>query len=226
MGDSAGYKQWLPRLILLTILCLGLIWVAFNWRQLNPQQIKIWVDQAGSWAPIYFMLLFALSALLFIPATVMVLAGSVLFGPWWGAFYNIVGATLGAVCVFLFARYVASDWALRNAGDRLRKIMRGASEEGWKFVLFIRLAGFPYFVLNYMLGVTPLKFSHFTLGTFFGLAPSMVAVSYAAHVGFDAATGGENPMQKIALAIVAIGIAALIPIALKIYKKTRKPVEH
>ena len=214
--------KWLPKAFVFLVLIAGLSWVVLNWRSLNPEQIKIWVDQAGPYAPVYFMLLFALSALFLIPATVMVLAGSIMFGPWWGAFYNVLGATLGAVCVFLVARYIARDWALRNAGKRLRSVMHGASQEGWKFVLFIRLAGFPYFVLNYILGATPLRLWHFTVGTILGLAPSMTAVGYAAHSGFDAMTGGDNPYQKIGLAIVAVGLAALIPIVMKIYKNSKQ----
>ena len=103
--------------------------------------------------------------------------------------------------VFLVARYVAHDWARRKSGERMRRLMENASREGFRFVLFMRLAGFPYFVMNYLLGVTQVKFSHFAVATYLGLAPTMTAVTYAGSAGFDALTGGDNPVRKVALAI-------------------------
>lgn len=215
-----GGRNWI-KWLMLTILAIGLLVVVLNWKSLNPEQVKSWVEQAGIWAPVLFILMFALSALLMIPATVMVLTGSILFGPWWGSFYNLTGATLGAVLAFLVARYIARDWAMKKSGKKMRSIMESASREGWKFILVIRLTGFPYFVLNYMLGVAPVRLWHFIIGTCLGLAPSMTAVTFAGHSGFDALSGGENPVQKIGLAIAAIGVAVLIPILIKIIRNSR-----
>ena len=66
-----------------------------------------------------FVLIYALTAVLFLPGSVMTLAGGALFGPLLGSVYNLFGATLGATLAFLTARYLASDWVAARAGGRV-----------------------------------------------------------------------------------------------------------
>ncbi len=215
----------ITRPVIFLLLLAGIVMVIKNWELIHPVAVQQWIEGVGPLAPLLFMLLFALSAVLFIPATVMVLAGGALFGPWMGAFYNITGATLGAILAFLISRYLARDWAEHRAGSKLRVIMLGVKEEGWKFVLLIRLAGFPYFILNYILGLTPLRLGPYAIASYLGLAPSTAAVTYAGHVGFEAVSGGEDITGKIVTAIALIGAVALIPVVIRIVKKrkTRPP---
>lgn len=217
----------LLRIFLLIALVGALIVLAGHWDLVHPDTIRGWVRDAGVLGPVVFMLLFAVSAVLFVPGTVMTLAGGALFGPWLGTFYNISGATLGALISFLIARYLARDWAQRRAGRRLRLMMLGVEEEGWKFVLAMRLAGFPYFVLNYMLGLTPVRVIAYTVASFFGMLPALAAGTYAGHVGFQAMGGEEGVLGKIVIAIALVGLAALIPIVVRIVRRKRRaiPVE-
>ncbi len=219
----APWLSTLSRLGVLLVLAAGVALVIANREAISPAAVQAWVGRAGILAPLLFMALFSLSALLFIPATVMVLAGGALFGPWLGAFYNVTGATLGAVLAFLISRYLAHDWAQRKAGGLLRVIMTGVRDEGWKFVLFIRLAGFPYFLLNYVLGLTPIRVGHYAFASYLGLAPSMAAITYAGHVGFEALSGGEGVIGKLMLAIALVGLAALVPVVIRILKRRRTP---
>jgi len=95
-------------------LILGLvagITLAIVYRdQFDGAALEGWIRDAGAIAPLLFMLVYALSAVLFLPGSVITLAGGALFGPGLGTFYNLTGATLGATRAFLIARYLASDW--------------------------------------------------------------------------------------------------------------------
>ena len=92
-----------------------------------------------------FVGLYARSTVLFVPGSGLTVVGGALFGPVWGTLWNLTGATLGATFAFLTARYVASDWVSRTAGERLARVIRGVEEEGWRFVAFVRLVPlFPF----------------------------------------------------------------------------------
>ena len=94
----------------MAILLIGAIVLAFvYWDQLDVETLGAWVAHAGPLGPLLFMLLYAVATVLFLPGSVLTLGGGVLFGPVWGTFYNLTGATLGAVLAFLIARYLASD---------------------------------------------------------------------------------------------------------------------
>ncbi len=109
----------------------------------------------GRLAPIFFVLVYAVATTLFMPGSILTIAGGALFGPMWGTLWNLSGATLGATLAFLIARYVASDCVSRAAGERLARLMRGVEQEGWRFVAFVRLVPlFPFNLVNYACGLT------------------------------------------------------------------------
>ena len=63
---------------------------------------------------------YAVATVLFLPGAVITLAGGALFGPVWGTFYNLTGATIGATLAFVIARYLAADWVARRPSSALR----------------------------------------------------------------------------------------------------------
>jgi len=96
---------------MLLILLLSAVMVALIYRdQLDATALQQWMKQARTAAPLLFMLVYAIGTVLFLPGSVITLAGGALFGPVLGTFYNLTGATLGAALAFVIARYLASDW--------------------------------------------------------------------------------------------------------------------
>ncbi len=209
------------RLALILLLLAGVAALGTHWDLVHPSVVQARVEAAGVLAPLVFVALFVVAAVLFVPATVMMLAGGALFGPWLGTLYNTAGSTLGAMAAFLIARYLARDWAERRAGNRLRQFMAGVREEGWKFVAAARLAGLPYFLLNYALGLTSIGLVPYSIASTLGLLPSMAAITYAGHIGFEAIGSEDGMVGKLMLAVVLVGVAALVPVLVRIYKRRR-----
>jgi len=72
----------------------------------------------------------------------------------------------GHACLVI-ARYVASDWVSRRAGERLSRLMRGVEDERWRFVAFVRLVPlFPFNLVNYALGLTRIRLREYVLASF------------------------------------------------------------
>jgi len=124
------------------VLFLGLlaaVTLAINYRdQFDAAVLEAWVRDAGPVAPLLFMLIYALAAVLFLPGSVLTLAGGALFGPVLGTLYNLTGATLGATLVFLVARYLASDWVAEKTGGRVKQLINGVEGEGWCSMCVLR----------------------------------------------------------------------------------------
>jgi hypothetical protein len=146
------------RLILVGALVTAISWFACHHEFLEAARLERELQRFGRWAPLLFVGLYALSTVLFVPGSVLTVVGGALFGPVWGTLWNLTGATLGATFAFLTARYVASDWVSRTAGERLTRVIRGVEEEGWRFVAFVRLVGlFPFNLVNYAFGLTRIR---------------------------------------------------------------------
>ena len=207
--------------LLLFILLLGVIgFVSFNTEHLNAQDIQAFIEDSGHLAPLVFMLTYILSTVLFLPGAVLTLLGGALFGPLLGTFYSLTAATLGAMLAFLIARYLASDWAAKKFSGKLKQLMLGVESEGWRFVAFTRLVPlFPFNLLNYALGLTKISFSQYSLATYIFMLPGAIAYTYLGYIGKEAATGGEDLVQKILLGIGLLAIVIFIP---RLINKLRK----
>jgi len=200
------------RFILLAVVVAGIVLAVVYREQLDAAALETWIKDAGMAGPILFMFIYALAAVFFLPGSVLTLAGGALFGPIWGTLYNLTGATIGATLGFLVARYLASDWVEQKTGGRLKQLKNGVEGEGWRFVAFVRLVPvFPFNLLNYALGLTRIKLSHYIVATFVCMVPGGFAYTYLGYAGREAVAGGEGLIQKVLMAIALLAVVAFLP---------------
>lgn len=199
--------------IALAALLLGGIAAVIAYReQLSTAAIEQWIAGFGMAGPLVFMLFYAIGTVLFFPGSVLTLTGGALFGPVWGTLYNLTGATLGATLAFLTARYLTSAWVERKSGGRLMQLKNGVEAEGWRFVAFVRLVPlFPFNVLNYALGLTRIRLSHYVLTSYLCMLPGAIAYTYLGYAGREAVAGGESAIQKGLLALALLAVVMFLP---------------
>jgi uncharacterized membrane protein YdjX (TVP38/TMEM64 family) len=205
-------KSKLLRIGVLALLIAGIA-IAVAYRdQIDASALEQWVQGAGIAGPILFMLIYAVGTVFFFPGSVLTLAGGALFGPVLGTLYNLTGATLGAGLAFIAARYLASEWVEQKTGKRTKQLMDGVEAEGWRFVAFVRLVPlFPFNLLNYALGLTRIKLSHYLIASFVFILPGAVAYTYLGYVGREAIAGEAGLIQKSLLALSLLAVVAFIP---------------
>lgn len=206
---------------LLLALLIGAISIALVYRdQFNADSLRAWVEDTGSAAPLLFMLIYAIGTVLFLPGSVLTLAGGALFGPLWGTIYNLTGATLGATLAFLIARYFASEWVENKAGGQVKRLKQGIEKEGWRFVAFVRLVPlFPFNILNYALGLTRIPLSHYLITSYICMLPGAFAYTYLGYAGLEAAAGGEGLIQKALIALALLAAVAFLPRLVRQFRK-------
>lgn len=200
------------RLFLFATLIAGISFAIIYRDQFDAAAIEAWVNDAGALGPIIFMLIYIIGTVFFFPGAVLTLAGGALFGPVLGTFYNLTSATIGAIISFLIARYLASDWVEQKTGGKLKQLKQGIEGEGWRFVMFVRLVPlFPFNLLNYALGLTRIKLSHYAIATYIFMLPGGFAYTYLGYAGREAVAGDEAFVQKILFAIALLAIISFIP---------------
>lgn len=200
------------KILLMFVVIAGIAFAVVFRDQLDVAELESWIKQAGLAGPAVFILVYALAAVFFLPGSVLTLAGGALFGPVWGTVFNLSGAIIGATLSFLIARYVASDWVEHRTGGRLKQLKNGVEGEGWRFVAFVRLVPlFPFNILNYALGLTRIKLSHYVIASLICMAPGGIAYTYLGYAGREAVAGGEGLIQKIMLALALLAVVAFLP---------------
>ena len=202
----------LLRICILLLLVAGIAAAIIYREHFDAAALEGWVKDSGSAGPIVFMLIYVIGTVFFLPGAVLTLAGGALFGPIYGSFYNLTAATIGAMISFIVARYLAHDWVEKKTGGRMKQLKQGVEGEGWKFVAFVRLVPlFPFNVLNYALGLTKIKFSHYSIATYIFMLPGAVAYTYLGYVGREAVAGGDGLIQKVMMALALLAIVGFLP---------------
>jgi uncharacterized membrane protein YdjX (TVP38/TMEM64 family)/rhodanese-related sulfurtransferase len=212
-------RRLLPRVALTLLLAAMAAWAFFHRDQINLATLDAWLASLGPWAPIGYVMLFALATVAFVPGIVFSLAGGALFGPLWGGVLNLTGATLGAILAFLVARYIAGDWVARKTGGLLKRLIDGVDAEGWRFVAFVRLVPlFPFNLSNYALGLTRIPLQHYVIATLVCMVPGAVAYTWLGHAG-RGALGGEAGAVRYGL--LGLGLLAAIAVLPRVIGRLR-----
>jgi uncharacterized membrane protein YdjX (TVP38/TMEM64 family) len=130
------------------------------------------VARWGAGAAIGYILLYAAAVALSIPGgAVLTLAGGFLFGTWLGGGCAVVGATIGAACIFLAARAGLGGLAQR-AGPFFAKLEAGFNTNAFNYLLVLRLVPlFPFWLVNLVPALAGVGLPTFLLATFLGIIP-------------------------------------------------------
>ncbi len=122
------------------------------WRAANPALS----------AAAFFLVYVAVTALSLPGAAVMTLAVGAVFGLWWGVLLVSFASSIGATLAFLASRFLLRDWVQARFGDRLKSINAGVKKDGGFYLFTLRLVPiFPFFVINLLMGLTPMPARRF-----------------------------------------------------------------
>jgi uncharacterized membrane protein YdjX (TVP38/TMEM64 family) len=169
------------------VLVFAALVVAFIWfdlvRYLNLEYLKARqadIDTFYRQHPVtvlaaYFFAYVAITGLSLPGAAIMTLAGGAVFGLLWGTVVVSFASTLGATVAFVVSRYVLRDGIQRRYGDRLKTINAGVERDGGFYLFTMRLVpAFPFFVINLVMGLTPMRTLTFAWVSQIGMLPGTV----------------------------------------------------
>ena len=155
-------------------------------------------------------------------ATIGTLTGGFLFGVGLGAGYVVIAATIGAVLIFLAARYgfgAALSARMDASNGTIRRIKEGLDENQWSVLFLIRLIPvIPFFVANILPALVNVPLRRYAISTFFGIMPgAFVYASVGAGLG-DVFERGERPNLGIIFEpyvlfpLLGLAALALVPV--------------
>ena len=182
-------------------------------------------------AGLFFLIYVAVTGLSLPGAAIMTLAAGAIFGLLWGTVIVSFASTLGATLAFLAARFVLRDWVQGRFGDKLKAVNAGMEKEGGFYLFTLRLIPiFPFFVINLVMGLTPIRTRTFYWVSQIGmLAGTLVYVNAGTQLArIDSLKGILSP--GLLGSFVLLGIFPLIAKqvvavvkARRVYVKWRKP---
>ena len=136
---------------------------------LTREALGHFLDAAGFWAPLAFMVIYTGGVCFFVPGTLLTALGAAIFGAYLGFLYVWMGAMAGATAAFWIGRSLGREFAASLIGDRLRKYDDAIERNGFATVLYLRLVYFPFTAMNFGMGLTKVRFRDYFLGTGLGI---------------------------------------------------------
>jgi uncharacterized membrane protein YdjX (TVP38/TMEM64 family) len=164
-------KAILKAAILFVFVVAAIIFVRYTPIKdyLNAEGLGRFLDAAGLWAPVVFMIVYALGVCLFLPGTLLTGLGAAIFGPYWGFVYVWFGAMAGSSIAFWIGRTLGREFAASLIGDKLKKYDDAIERNGFATVLYLRLVYFPFTPMNFGMGLTKVRFWDYFSGTGLGI---------------------------------------------------------
>lgn len=124
---------------------------------------------------VFFALYVAVTGLSIPGATVLTLVAGALFGLLWGTVIVSFASSIGATAAFLASRFLFRDTVQARFRDQLQAVNRGIEKDGAFYLLALRLAPYvPFFVINLVMGLTPIRTRTFYLVSQIGMLPATI----------------------------------------------------
>lgn len=198
-----------------------------EWLQAILQRI----DALGGWAPLAYVLFYAVACLFAVPGSLLTLSGGFLFGLAAGSLYVSIGSTLGATLTFLVGRHLVRGWIIEKLGSNLkfRAIDEAVAREGWRIVLLVRLCPiFPFPVTNYGFGITRVSLKEYVLATWVGMLPATVVLVYIGSLASSLANlgAGGRARTPVEWALYAVGLVMAVVLTIYITRIAKRALEE
>ncbi len=154
-------------------------------------------------AAVYFVVYVVMAAFSIPGALIMTLLAGALFGLLWGAVIVSFASSVGATAAFLIARTLLHDWVQNRYGELLEPINRGIRKDGGFYLFTIRMVPlFPYFLVNLLMSLTPIR-----AGTFYIASQTGMLLSTAVFVNAGSELARITSLSGLVSAPVLFSIA-------------------
>jgi uncharacterized membrane protein YdjX (TVP38/TMEM64 family) len=156
-------------------------------------------------------------------ATILTLLAGAIFGPFFGTLWVNIGASLGALLAFLVARFLLQETINKKLGKKLQEFNKGIKENGFNYILFLRLVPlFPFFLINLLAGLTLIKVKDYYLATMIGIVPGSFVYCNVGAALWQIGSLKDIVSGQTLLAFSLLGLLSLVPIIYKKYSGGKK----
>ena len=195
--------------------------LSFSMIKNTYQDIQTLVNKNYTFYFLIFFILYVIVTAFALPISLLktLLAGA-LFGFWPGLILVSFASSIGSTFCFLFSRYALRNYTQVKFGKYLEKVNKGVEQDGWLYLLFLRLSPiFPFFIINLVFGLTKMRAVEFYLVSQVGMFVGTVIF-----VNAGVQIGNLNSIEEILTlkVIMSLTLIGIFPLLIKfIYRKLK-----
>ncbi len=219
------YGKWI-----LVVLALVALSAGFSFLPLKEwaKGFTDWVQKFGPWGFVFFIGIYAVATVLFLPGWILTVSAGLVYGILGGTAVALSGATLGATLAFLVARYLVRGKVESHAkeNERFKAIDEAIGKDGWKIIGLLRLSPLiPFNVSNYLYGITSIKLLPYVLASACGMLPGTLLYVYLGAAGKAGLGGQKSAHSPFQYALLGVGLAATIAVTVYVSHIAKKALK-
>ena len=164
-----------------------------------PQLLEQWLNEVGLLkAALIYIVIYAVRPLILFPATLLTVASGLIFGPWLGTLFTVVGENASANIGFSLVRWFGRKTVETYSTEWLTCWDEKLKKNGVVAVMTMRLLMLPFDGVNFGCGLTAIRHRDYAVGTFIGILPSLIGFVL---LGGVAASGVQNRILVLGLSV-------------------------
>ena len=176
--------------------------------------LERWARDTGAWAPLIMAGLMVLQAIspVPIPALLVTITNSFLFGPLLGGLLSILSANVAAMVCFSIGRLFGEQVVERFVSEKTKeRIDQLAGTHGTHAVFVARLVPIvPFDGVSYLCGIGRVRAAPFFFATLLGQAPAAMTYSWLAQEAAAGLKGERDPwLVTVTIALSVLGLLCL-----------------
>jgi len=205
-NKNAYVKKIIVGVILLALIVFVIVDSLTNqWVRTGILAFLEWIENNLVAGIFGFMAVYFVATICFVPGSILTLGAGFVFsasfdslglGVALGTAAVFIGASLGAIASFLLGRYLFRDGCVGRLTEKytiVKALDNALTDKGLRIMILLRLCPLvPFNVLNYVAGVTGVRFWHYVVACFGMLPGTVVYVFLGASAGSLAEIGGDG----------------------------------
>lgn len=211
-----GLRRYIgPKRIVVLIGLVALVLLTLHLRQkglLKPELLEGYIRDYPFRSAILFIGIYVISIMSSLPTLPLNLAAGFFWGGLAGSLIATMAGGLGATFSFLAARMVFGQPLAQRFDHRLViRLQDEFDQKGWRFIAFVRLNPiFPTGVLNYVFGLTSIRFwTYAWASVIFLFPPSLLFGVIGDRLGTFLVEGKTSDLMRTIL-IISLAVTLLI----------------
>lgn len=205
--------------ILFFIIAAVIIWLSgihqyltFENLQKNRGMLLAYLEK-NYISSVFIFLAVYVSTAFFIPGTLaLTVASGFFFGFIAGTFYALLGACLGATMAFFTSRYLMGSWIQKKFGEHLAVFNEEISRHGYHYLLFFRIVPIlPFFMVNYLAGITHISKFTFIWTTIIGMLPGTLVCAFAGQQLGVIISPDQIFSREVIISLILLAALILLP---------------
>ena len=174
---------------------------------------------------ILFTIIYAISIAISLPVgSFLTFIGGYIFGAYYGFFSVIIGATVGALILFMIIKVgiLRTIGSIHQKSDLINKIKFGIDKNIWSYLFFIRFFPiFPFWFVNIAPAILGVRLLPYTVTTFFGIMPGTLSIIMIGSGVEDIVNQKDDfnlhvfEQKKFLVGLLILSLISILPIFLK-----------